>query len=66
MPMYHVIVPDKEGNPLHERLVDAPNQASARSNVARALFQVSVAKGRDVVRLTKDGVDLITVGDDAE
>ena len=60
MPIYSITVPDKDGKPMHEKLVDAPNQASARGHVARSLFQIEVVKPAAAFALAKKGVELET------
>lgn len=57
MPVYIVTAP---GANQAERLVDAPNQASARNHVARSILHVEVAKGSDLFRLAKGGTELET------
>lgn len=59
MPVYIVTAPTQ---PPTERLVDAPNAASARNHVARQLLSVTVAKGPDLFRIAKAGGEMDTVG----
>jgi len=59
MPVYIVTAPTE---PKTERLVEAPNAASARNHVARQLLAVNVARGPDLFRIAKEGGDLEQVG----
>ncbi len=63
MPVYLVTAPTE---PPTEKLVDAPNLASARNYVARQLLTVAVAKGPDLFRIAKAGGDMETAGPTAE
>lgn len=60
MPVYLVKTP---GDGQH--LVDAPNQASARSHVARKVFKLELVSVADAFRLSKSGLELETVNDPA-
>lgn len=41
-----------------ERLVDAPNKASAVKHVAKDSIKVEVVDHNDLIRLTKEGVNV--------
>lgn len=60
MPVYIVTAPT---SPPTEKLVDAPNMASARRHVANQLITATVAKGSDMFRIDKAGGELETAGD---
>ena len=45
----------------NERLIDAPNKASARNFVAKDTVAVAVAKQADLFRIAKAGGDVETV-----
>ncbi len=64
MTVYRIEVPN--GGEATERLVEAPNQASARNHVARSLFKVEPAKSADLFRLAKAGIELETAGASAD
>lgn len=55
MPIY--LVKPKEGEGA-ERLVEAPNKASARNHVAKDTIAVEVAKQSDLFRVAKAGGDV--------
>ena len=47
-----------------KRLVDAPNQASARGHVARQVISTKVVGVAEAFKLAKEGSDIETVGEE--
>lgn len=58
MPVYIVEVTGTDT----KKLVDAPNQASARGHVARQVITTKVATGAELFAIAKAGGDIETVG----
>lgn len=60
MPIYKIKQTLTEGDDKHtvERLVEAKNEARAVNHVAKDTIESEKAENADIIRLTKDGVNL--------
>ena len=60
MPIYLIKQTLTEGHDKHvaERMVDAPNKARAVSHVAEDTIEAEVCDPKDLIRLTKAGVNV--------
>jgi hypothetical protein len=52
--------------PTGKRLVDAANKTQAVNHVAKATITATVASQSELVKLTKDGIEVETAGSEGE